>query len=365
MKIAKFCIALSLVVIHGCGGGGGGSDNAPGNSSAGTTPVGGSPATPTTTLASSATSLALVVKNPAQSGYLSGTPRLISVTNIGSSPALAVTYVPSPALPSGTTVTPADCGDMAPNATCVLTVTPGAAPSAAPADTSPAPVTLTIAGTNTNALGVAVQVLTYGSVYQAGYLFSVDDATPNTGSIGGKVVALTDQSTTVVWSPAGNDNIPGIYETSVAPPAACNGNTDGACNTRVITQFYSAYPSNTYAAGLCSTANIGGFADWYLPAICELGYDASGLASSTRCGAPRTPTLQNMQSNLVDNGNMGGLTIFPRYWSSGEAAAINPNNPAMYAAVQQFDIGGRTFQIANAKSHTTSIFTRCVRALTH
>lgn len=309
--------------------------------------------------------MALVVNNPAQSSYLTGTSRVISVTNVGNNPALAVTYVPSPALPSGTTVTPASCGDMAPNATCVLTVTPGSIPSAAPADTSPAPVTLAIVGTNTNALGVAIQVLTYGSVYQAGYLFSVDDATPNTSSIGGKVVALTDQATLVQWSPAGNDNIPGIYETSVAPPAACNGNTDGACNTRVITRFYSSYPSNTYAAGLCSTAAMGGFADWYLPAICELGYDFSGLARSTRCGPPRAPILQNMQSNLVDNGNMAGLTIFPRYWSSAEMAATTPNDPAMYAAVQQFDIAGRTFQIANAKSHTTTMYTRCVRALTN
>jgi hypothetical protein len=316
-------------------------------------------------LATSVASLALVVNSPAQSGYLTGTPRVISVTNVGNNPALAVTYVPSPALPSGTTVTPANCGDMAPGATCVLTVTPGSTPSAAPADTSPAPVTLAIAGSNTNSVGVAVQVLTYGSVYQAGYLFSVDDATAATGSVGGKVVALTDQSTTVVWSPAGNDNIPGIYETSVAPPSTCNGNTDGACNTRVITRFYSSYPSNTYAAGLCSTANMGGFADWYLPAICELGYDASGLATSTRCGSPRAPTMQNMQSNLIDNGNMGGLTIFLRYWSSGEMAATTPNDPAMYAAVQQFDIAGRTFQLANAKSHTTAIYTRCVRVLTN
>lgn len=55
------------------------------------------------------------------------------------------------------------------------------------------------------------------------------------------------------------------------------------------------YPLDQYAAGLCK-ATINGKSDWYLPFICEEGYDDSG--SGTGCGTQASPTIHNMLSNL-------------------------------------------------------------------
>ncbi|MFT4059243.1 MAG: hypothetical protein QM652_06825 [Legionella sp.] len=46
-----------------------------------------------------------------------------------------------------------------------------------------------------------VVVLDYGCQYQGGFLYSVDDTTANTGSIGGKVVSLIDQAEPFTTSP--------------------------------------------------------------------------------------------------------------------------------------------------------------------
>lgn len=102
---------------------------------------------------------------------------------------------------------------------CVLVITPGQTSSATPGAV-PNPSTLTIFGINTNILAPTVEVLTYGNQYQSGYVFAVDDMTPNTGSIGGKVAGLTDESGGIIWSSngtAGNvsyDIIPWIGQTS-------------------------------------------------------------------------------------------------------------------------------------------------------
>jgi hypothetical protein len=185
-------------------------------------------------------------------------------------------------------------------------------------------------------------------VYQSGYVFAIDDTTPATGGVGGKVASLVDQAALTPWS-ATLDNIPGIAETSTSP---CNGKLDGACDTAVISAFYSAVSATSYAAGFCS-ASIGGRSDWYLPAICELGYDtASG------CGTSSAPTLQNMQSSLVDNGNMGGFDFANYYWSSTAYAAI-PNN---FGWMQIFEPSGASLQSGAVKS--TQLNVRCARAMT-
>ena len=325
-KIFPYFLLLMVPGIVGSGCFGGSSSS----SAPAPTPVSQGPTTPT--LSASASSLALAVNNTTLSANLTGNPRTFTVTNTGGAAATSVAFSVSPALPSGTTISPANCGDLAPAASCTITVTPGANPSAAVGDTNPTPVTLTVAGTNTNTLSLPVEVLTYGSVHQAGYIFAIDDTTPNTGNIGGKVAALTDQASPffspgIIWSSNGNgpsssdvanDAIPGIYESSTTPADACNGNRDGACNSRVTIAFYS--PPNPainrlyYAAGLCS-ANIGGFTDWYLPAICEMGYGNAGAG----CGSQSSPTMQNMRTNLVDNGgNVASLANL--YWSSTEAS---------------------------------------------
>lgn len=333
-----------------------------------------------TTVSASVSTLGLSVSNTGLNAALTGTPRLITITNAGSSPATNVTYSPSPALPSGTTISPANCGTIAVSNSCVLTITPGDIPSAASGDTAPTPITLSIAGSNTNTLTPTINILTYGSVYQGGYIYAVDDNTPDTGSIGGKVAALTDQSIGVIWSSNGSSSVSYVailaideLSTPLSPsptspsyppgtPAyvACDGKSDGACNTSNIVSYYNfnrtsggsaPTPLDQYAAGLCK-ATISGESDWYLPAICEEGYD--DLGSGTGCGTQASPTIQNMLSNLFDVG-VGGIS--GEYWSSTEWSG----GTALYAWNQTFDPGNIT-QNTFEKSYNT-IRVRCSRAL--
>lgn len=298
-----------------------------------------------------------------------GIARIITITNIGTNVATGVTYSPSPALPAGTSITPASCGTIAPAGTCVLTITPGSTPSATPGDTNPTPITLTIRGDNTNTLTPTLNILSYGSVYQSGFVFAIDDTTPNTGSIGGKVASLTDQAAPgpngIIWSSNGNGStsadvdyfdIPGIHEDSIPPP--CQGNTDGSCNSTQILNHYtptSTFPLTFYAAGLCK-ATISGYSDWYLPAICELGYDTGG---GSGCGTAGSPLIQNMQSNLVDNGDIGSLTSGGNYWSSTEFSGL----PDVIAWFQLFAVAGGSTQSFENKADQVNV--RCVRAITN
>ena len=157
-----------------------------------------------TTLTASVPTLGLSVRDTTLNAALTGTPRLITITNTGANAATNVTYSPSPALPSGTTISPASCDTIPASGTCVLTITPGSTASAPAGNTSPTPITLSVSGTNTNTLTPTLNIVTYGSVYQGGYVYAVDDTTPDTGSIGGKVATLTDQATNfspgIIWS---------------------------------------------------------------------------------------------------------------------------------------------------------------------
>ena len=261
------------------------------------------------------------------------------------------------ALPSGSTISPASCGTIAPAGSCALTITPGSTPSAAAGDTNPTPINLTIQGTNTNSLTPSINILTYGSVYQSGYVFAIDDTTPSSSSAGGKVAALTDQvssNTGIFWASDGAssfsfDNIPGITDTSTSPP--CNGGTDGACNTGVIVNFYPSINTSLYAAGTCK-AVISGFSDWYLPSICELGYDTS---TGNGCGTQGSPTTQNIVSGLIDNGDIGNLS--GSYWSSTE----NASSPTVFTWSYFFaGGGGGSFVVLSGKANTFGV--RCARS---
>ncbi len=310
--------------------------------------------TATTTLSASVSSLALAV---------SGVPRKITVTNTGSVTATSVGYTLSPALPAGTSRT-SSCGNLAAGSSCELVVTPGATPSATAGDTNPSPIVLTIAGTNTNTLNPSINILGFGSVYQSGYVFAIDDTTPDTGSIGGKVAALVDEiapGSGIEWSSGTGHfgNILGIYETSINPPAACTGKSDGTCNTQEIVNYFSQIPPavslSNYAAGLCRASVQGSVSDWYLPAICEMGFDTG--ATGTGCGNAGSPAMQNIQTKLVDNANIGGLA--GNYWSSTEASI----NPSILGFSQYFATGGGSFQGAVNKSLLLGV--RCARVLTN
>ncbi|CAM2944368.1 protein with a bacterial immunoglobulin-like domain [Legionella steigerwaltii] len=324
-------------------------------------------AAPLTTLTSSITSLTLSVNDSTNAAALTGTPRRIFIINSGFSPAINVTYSLSSALPMGSSISPLECGDIPARGTCELTITPGSMPTVAS-------ITLTVSGGNTNTLTPQINILTYASVYQGGYVFSVDDTTPDTGSISGKVASLVDQASSIIWSSNssgtydGGISIWGIADNSTAtspsPNATspvgqtatqytgqlnCAGKTDGSCDTNNIYVYYQNDATNApinlsyYAAGLCKEA-INGYADWYLPAICEMGYGF--------CGFSTNPTLQNMQSNLVDFNNLHLLS--GSYWSSTEFSSI----PQTGAFLQIFNFSGGT-QRGDFKNVHYGV--RCVR----
>lgn len=319
-----------------------------------------------TNLQSSVNELALSVKGLTEYGVtgtpVSGVARVITIKNTGDVPALNLA-VTAPTWPAGTTHT-TDCGDtLVAKSSCTVTINPGTTASSDGSNpcsngTAPAPSTIQVGADNANTVVVAIAVLNYGCIYQGGYLYAFDDTTAITGNVGGKVVALTDQAspsttTGIVWSSDGStpvfDSIYGISETSTttaADPAsgnvpgqqACNGATDGACDTNNIVVYYqnnaAGAPVNLslYAAGLCKQS-INGYVDWYLPAICEMGYD---IVASSGCGTPSAPTLQNMLSNLIDFNSLNLLA--GDYWSSTEFSAV----PSISAWAQEFAPSGTT-----------------------
>ena len=292
----------------------------------------------------SVSTLALAAQNPAAlPAAIPGTPRTITVVNTGTVSAQGVALDLSVVLPVGTTII-STCGTLAPLASCTFTITPGAVATAAP-------VALPIQGNNTNVVTPTVEVLAYGSVYQGGYVFAIDDATPNTGSVSGKVAAMSDSPVAPVpWSPD-IALIAGIDQLAAAP---CAGATDGACNTNAIVAYYNglAVSPTTYAAGLCASSAADGHADWYLPAVCEAGYEEFGVG--TGCGSSAAPSLQNIRSNLA-----GKVVIPPGfYWTSTTLSAAPAN---AWAVLLQAT--GPSLSMARTASNGNKV--RCVRAISY
>ena len=220
------------------------------------------------------------------------------------------------------------------------------------------------------------------SVYQSGFIYSIDDTTPTTGSIGGKVAAVTSQAAAypsgIIWSSDGsgttvsNIAIFGIAQTStssspipssgqVIGQSACNGRTDGACDTTNIVTYYNANrtaggaaptPLTQYASGLCK-ASIGGYTDWYLPAICEMGPDSN----DSYC-VPGTPNMVTNLPSLLLTSCTGTSCLAGYYWSSTEYSG----SPTNYAWYQVFASGGGSYQDFGSKNGTLGV--RCSRALT-
>lgn len=289
------------------------------------TPAGPAP----TTLSASVSKLTLSVEDTLLNAALTGTPRSIVVTNTGSATALNISYSTSPALPAGTTASSTCTAALTLLSSCTITLTPGAAPTAAPGDVDPAQVAMTIEGSNTNTLTSSIDILTYGSVHQGGYAFDIDDTTPATGSIGGKVAALSDIEDYFPWSP--RNDVTGA--TSL---------TDGAVNTAVIAAFYGEQ-TPPYAAGVCSAVDDG-FTDWYLPALCEMG-----------TGQSCPLNMQNIRSSLTDNFISGAPDGM--YWTSSESLELSE-----VLAWQQNVGGGPGFAVPRSKP--VSDFVRCARILT-
>lgn len=297
-------------------------------------------------LNSSVASIALSVNDITTNAALTGTPRHIAITNTGSIAATNVS-IAYPTWPSGTTASSSCGSSLAAGGTCIITITPGSvATSTCTIGSAPTPGTIDVshdAGTTS----IDVLVLGYGCLYQGGQLFSIDDTTSDSGSIGGKVVAINDQSPGAQWS----DSF-GVGITTGASNTA-----DGAANTAVIVNTLGA---SAGAANLCINHQIDSagntpcatgtcYTNWYLPALCEQGYDPGG--GNAACGTAATPAIQNIQSSLVDpalNNSPQGV-----YWSSTE---FDPPNAWFQAAAPHASS-------QNIFIKDTAIEVRCTRAV--
>lgn len=321
-------------------------------------------ATPgTTALSISKSTLALSVKNTGLNAALTGNPRILTIKNTGDKLATGLT-ISYPTWPMGTSALSTCTTTLAPNATCIITITPGqnatagAGNAACSTGIEPTPGIINISANNASTIQSGVVVLSYGCIYQGGYVYSVDDAAPISRSIDGKVVQLNDASSGILWdSSSGCINAPynQCYKTNA------NSNSNGTNllggNTYLIYQVLTtthAELATSYAAGLC-TGTFSGYSDWYLPAICEMGYDST--AQGTGCGLKIAPTLQNMQSNLVDYNSLNLLT--GHYWSSTEEST----NPTVFAWDQFFSFGSGSYQDRGNKG-LSIVSVRCSRALT-
>jgi hypothetical protein len=292
--------------------------------------------------------LALSVNNPSLNPALTGNARQITIQNTGTIEAtgLSITY---PTWPGGTPATTASttCGSsLAVGAACTITITPGSnATSSCNTGIAPTPGTIIVSANNlATPVTSDVVVLTYGCIYQGGYVYALDDTTPDTASIGGKVAGLINVSNSNQWTST-SQNISGAE-------SATNGTQNTTDIVAVASTSCTNSPTNCAAFQCRISFTGGGYTDWYLPAICEEGYDSSNFGSG--CGTSSIPTLQNMQSNLVDNGNVGSLSGL--YWSSTE----NSGYPTGGAWFQNFAAGGgQDFDVKDA-----SFGVRCSRALT-
>lgn len=259
--------------------------------------------------------------------------RVLTISNNTPFTATNVTYTISPPLPTLTTISPSGCGNITQTTPCVLTITPGANPSAPAPGVAP-PSVLTASGINTNTVTSNIKVLTYGNNFLSGYIFSMDDSTPQTQSIGGKVSSLNNVG--------GNAGLPWDSTKN------CEG---GSCVTTDATHLYNGAVNTTnilsamtaagalplsYAAGQCVDYTSGGFNNWYLPAECELGY-LPNSGTCTNSADTANPEIQN-----IYNVTAAFPTTYPNnayYWSSTE---VGGDNTPLAAALNLISLAYQT-----------------------
>ncbi len=287
---------------------------------------------------------ALTIANSVLALKVNGHPRAIVV--ISKNDVKHVTYTISPALPSGTQISPADCGDMKGEDKCVLTISPGPFPSALPG-TVAQPSLITISGENGNKVMAEISVLTYGSLYQQGYVFALyDDLNkyPSVRSIGGTIASLQNNHPSIAW---GNGTFIHTKATSLS---------NGWENTRLIK---IAQGDSQYAASICAHYQIDKhgnspckesvcYSEWYVPSVCQLGSVNKGI------GCLGMPTQPNMEENLFRlNPSIGSLAGY--HWSSTEYE----NDPLKTAWIQFFDGNHSAERFIVSKESISAI--RCVR----
>lgn len=315
--------------------------------------------------------LALSANNPILNPALTGNARHITITNTGINEAtgLSITY---PTWPGGTPATTASStcsATLAAGDTCTITVTPGVnATSSCDTGVVPTPGTITVNATNVaTPVTSDVAVLSYGCIYQGGFIYSVDDTSINTGSIGGKTAAVTDSYPGSAlppvgipdWGGLGTDIGSALYDTN--PQGANNGSANSAAIISALTPPTSL---SDYAAGLCSSLSVNAsgtalctapntcYTNWYLPAICELTQFNVFLC---------IPGSTNIQQQLFENALIPGATLGIAdpgdYWSSTE----DSSDPQNIALGYYFSTSGGVLTIFTKDSR---LGVRCSRALT-
>lgn len=295
--------------------------------------------TDSTTLSTSLTNLQL---------QTNGNARIITITNIGSSPAINLVVSP-PVWPSGTT-SDTTCGStLNADDSCTITVTPGANATSdcnSGTGSEPTPGVLSVSASNViSPVTTDVLVLTYNCIFQQGYIFSINDNTSTSNSIDGATISLTTIDFNSAWS--NNDN-----------PTGASDLINGQQNTFFITNQQGP---GTYAAIRCSSYSIDSsgnspcitptcYSQWYLPAICQMG--TTGGSANCPGGIPNITT--NLSALLGASGCGGPQCLNGTYWSSTE---VSPTN----AWLQIFGSPGN--QTSNAKMNPAAV--RCARAITH
>jgi hypothetical protein len=335
----------------------------------------------TTPLTATPATLALSVDCPSAGGScayanaaLTGKPREITITNTSLTDTTTPLTVTSASFPTGTSITTDNCTGiaLAPQGTCTITIKPGQEASQGAGNAScttgiqPNPGTVTVnASSAPSPTSSNVDVLSYGCIYQEGYVYSVDDTTAPTGSIGGNVVNINNDLTNQLNLPWDSSDSCVNNGNCTDVPSATN-TLNGSGNTTAIVAALTGKTGVTatnYAAGYCTTYTIDStgnspctnpssptcYKNWYSPAICEVG--PSGLAGSG-VGANCPSSTQNLYSNLFLNSQGQFASNF--YWSSTQSSAD-------YAWYQNFVDGG---QYSNFVSKSSFIGVRCVRAIT-
>lgn len=316
---------------------------------------------------------------------VSGQSRIIIITNSSDSPTtnLSLSY---PSWPTDTNTTGSTCVNggtiAARNGTCTIVINPGpnatsgANNAACTTGTAPIPGVIKISANGSTPVTINAIVLGYGCQYQGGFVFSIDDSTPTTSSIGGKVAALADQAT-IVWDAdpvcstypnectnqtnAWDFNI-GLNRVSV-PGSTNPGNSDtnGPGDTYQISSILNGAHGNTntspatYAAGVCISYNDGTYADWYLPAICEMGPDSGHAICNT------TTVEQNMVDNLpllLSASCSDTKCLSGYYWSSTE----DSGNPQYGAWGEHFNFSPSVGSFQSLAGKFGQSLVRCVRA---
>lgn len=228
-------------------------------------------------------------------------------------------------LPAGWTNVTQDasnCISIPPGASCMLKFT-----STAPYE----PGQIIISGSNTQ----STPLNTYLAFFDGGGLvFSVQGGTV-------KVADTSDVfPTKIQW-----------HAPSATGPSNAHDLFDGAANTADIVAFFGN--THDYAAALCVDSTVGGYGDWYLPAMCELGRYL-GVGNNPSCG-----TIPNLLTTLHLIGFGNFITInspihSQSYWSS-------TNNPSIDNRVvwnQNFT----NFSISNGSGENQFKEARCVRS---